>query len=290
MRSTRSSWRRKPTARARSRNCWCRWSRRSRRCARRTPMLSADAGYHSEDNLEALEARKLEAFIADNGYRKRDPRYAGQEKHKASPMRCGTRAQSRAKPSYIVQAISTSAEDHSHASVRRASGCTATGRTATIGGRRAMKFTGAKRDCENCALRAQCLRAPQRSIVRQVAFFMGKLPEAKDSATERMKVKIDSAQGQAMIARRFATVEPVFGNLRAQQATEPIHAARPSARSTGSGSSTAWCTTSRSSRTTATRHENGTAKAARGRPARAASPTRADRSSPPAARRAIGQP
>ena len=30
-----------------------------------------------------------------------------------------------------------------------------------------------------------------------------------------------------MIARRFATVEPVFGNLRAQQGAQPLHLARP---------------------------------------------------------------
>ncbi len=37
-------------------------------------------------------------------------------------------------------------------------------------------------------------------------------PEA--SHVERMKVKIDSDLGKEMITRRFATVEPVFGNLR----------------------------------------------------------------------------
>ena len=31
---------------------------------------------------------------------------------------------------------------------------------------------------------------------------------------DQMKVKIDSAIGKEMITRRFATVEPVFGNLR----------------------------------------------------------------------------
>lgn len=34
------------------------------------------------------------------------------------------------------------------------------------------------------------------------------------SHTDRMKLKIDSELGKRMIAARFATVEPVFGNLR----------------------------------------------------------------------------
>jgi len=53
----------------------------------RTPdtVLCADSGYYSQDNLKDLEARGIEAFIPDNEYRKRDPRYQGQDTHKAKP-------------------------------------------------------------------------------------------------------------------------------------------------------------------------------------------------------------
>jgi hypothetical protein len=50
--------------------------------------------------------------------------------------------------------------------------------------------------------------------VRQVAIFVGKHEKAQKKASERRKRKIDTEQGRQMIARRFATVEPVFGNLR----------------------------------------------------------------------------
>lgn len=41
------------------------------------------------------------------------------------------------------------------------------------------------------------------------------LPKAEqDNALTRMRRRIDSEVGRAMITRRFATVEPVFGNLR----------------------------------------------------------------------------
>ena len=46
-----------------------------------------------------------------------------------------------------------------------------------------------------------------------MAFFQGKAP-GHLTHTERMKAKIDSPLGRQMITRRFATVEPVFGNLR----------------------------------------------------------------------------
>jgi transposase len=51
----------------------------------KTTVLVADAGYHSDANVERLEVRKIDAFIADNGYRQRDERYADQGKHKDEP-------------------------------------------------------------------------------------------------------------------------------------------------------------------------------------------------------------
>jgi hypothetical protein len=50
-----------------------------------------------------------------------------------------------------------------------------------------------------------------------VAIFLGRHEKAQEKATERMKRKIDTDQGREMMARRFATVEPVFGNLRSNK-------------------------------------------------------------------------
>lgn len=45
-----------------------------------------------------------------------------------------------------------------------------------------------------------------------MAFFLPKTE--RDDALARMRRRIDSDAGRTMITRRFATVEPVFGNLR----------------------------------------------------------------------------
>jgi len=47
-----------------------------------------------------------------------------------------------------------------------------------------------------------------------VAFFQGKAATTPESHTERMKKRIDSPAGRVRYGQRFATVEPVFGNLR----------------------------------------------------------------------------
>lgn len=71
-----------------------------------------------------------------------------------------------------------------------------------------------KRDCGACPLRAKCLRKPDKTAVRQVIIVIGRTPGKPEKAIERMKRKVDSEEGRDLIARRFAIVEPVFGNVR----------------------------------------------------------------------------
>jgi transposase len=182
----------------------------------RTPetVLTADSGYHSKDNVKRLAAAGIDALIPDNGYRKRDARYAGQEKHRAKPDALWNKTKKVQKPKLFVPTDFQVAADRSHAICPAGKRLYRNGAHCRIGGYEAMKFTGTKRDCEKCPLRAQCLRHPQRSVVRQVAIFAGKLNPQADAAVEAMKRRVDSDLGKQMITRRFATVEPVFGNIR----------------------------------------------------------------------------
>ena len=82
-----------------------------------------------------------------------------------------------------------------------------------INGFVAVKFQGAQQDCVPCAQRDKCLRTPAKTKTRQVSFFQGKA-DGTASFTDKMKARIDSPEGQAKYGRRFATVEPVFGNIR----------------------------------------------------------------------------
>ncbi|HYN00247.1 MAG TPA: transposase [Aestuariivirgaceae bacterium] len=181
----------------------------------RTPetVVCADAGYHSEANLAHLAEAKVDAYLCDNGYRKRDPRYAEQAPHTAKPdplwdKRAKTKQTARFTPDDF-----TLAEDASHCTCPAGKRLHSNGRDCTFNGYAAMKFRGAERDCVPCELRDGCLRTPDKTKTRQVAFFRGKR-EGCLSHTDRMKAKIDSAIGKQMITARFATVEPVFGNLR----------------------------------------------------------------------------
>ncbi len=179
-------------------------------------IVCADAGYHSEAHLKGLSEARIDAYVCDNGYRARDPRYAEQAQHRAKPDPLWDKRPKPEKRRCFTPADFRLAEDGSHCICPAGKRLYGNGKDCTFNGYAAMKFRGAERDCVPCAWRGRCLRKPDTTKTRQVAFFQGKRL-GQESHTGRMKVKIDSDVGQRMIAARFATVEPVFGNLRHNQ-------------------------------------------------------------------------
>jgi transposase len=179
-------------------------------------VIAADSGYHSHANLKALAAQQIDAYIPDHGYRRRDQRYADQLVHTGKPDPLWNKSQTAKKSGCYKPAQFRLADDHSHCVCPAGKRLHGNGSNCTINGYAAMKFSGAKQDCLPCAQRKQCLRTPEKTQIRQVSFFVGKR-DARDNHIDRMKAKIDSDTGRAMITRRFASVEPVFGNLRANK-------------------------------------------------------------------------
>ncbi len=176
-------------------------------------LITADAGYHSEANLKQLAAMKVDALIADNNMRSRDERFAGQDKYKALPDPIHDKG---GKPR---KAARYQPKDFDYDQQEGTCFCPAgkqlygDGSGCTINGYAAVKFKGAQRDCVPCTHRDRCLLTPQKTKVRQVTFFHGKA-DGHESYTDQMKRRIDSPKGRVQYCRRFATVEPVFGNLR----------------------------------------------------------------------------
>ena len=78
-----SSSKRRRTVQARSRNCSSPLSTAMQDMLATESLITADAGYHSEANLQQLAARSIDALIADNEMRRRDERFATQDRHTA---------------------------------------------------------------------------------------------------------------------------------------------------------------------------------------------------------------
>lgn len=182
-----------------------------------TTLITADAGYHSEANLAALADRHVDALIADGQLRKRDARFATQDAHRAAPDPLHDKGAPPPRPALFTP------NDFTYDAAARTCVCPAgqslyrKGKALVTKGHIADHFRGAKRVCGPCPLRAQCLRTPEITVARQVAFFTEKTAEQLDSHTARMQRRIDEPAERARYARRFATVEPVFGNVCANK-------------------------------------------------------------------------
>ncbi len=166
--------------------------------------LTADAGFHTEKNMEMLFEEQIDGYVADILFRKRDPRFVTAVRHK--PKKEQPSKHFTPKDFVYDQASQTCICPAGNKLYRN-------GRNVQIRGFGFVKFRGAKRDCVPCLLRAQCLRHPERTVTRQVVFFTGRAANAADTYTQKMKKKIDTPQGRSRYSQRLAIVEPVFANI-----------------------------------------------------------------------------
>jgi len=182
-------------------------------------LITADAGYHSEENLRQLHDEQIPALIADGLMRRRDERFRDQGKYKALPDPIYDKSKTASDLKQAQSAKRFTPKDFPLDPQTNTCICPAgkslysNGSNCTVNGRTHHKFTGAKADCGPCQLRPQCLRTPERTPVRQVAMFH-KNQASPMRFTEVMKQAIDSPRGRKLYGRRMATVEPVFGNIR----------------------------------------------------------------------------
>ena len=160
-------------------------------------LITADAGYHSTQNLQALAEQAIDALIADNQMRQRDERLQGQGKHKAKgdPLYEKKPTGSPKKIGLYRPEDFRVADDQSHCICPAGQKLHSNGSACTINGRSCHKYTGSQSGCGPCEQRHLCLRHPQRTAVRQVAIF-AKGQASANAVLEAMKQRIDSPQGR----------------------------------------------------------------------------------------------
>ena len=165
--------------------------------------LLADSGYHSEKNMEMLTIEGIDAYVADNRFRKRDPRFADYEKYKDAARKDWANG----KPKLFRTEDFIFDQDMRHCI------CPAGRRLYRSGANaKAHRFKGTQTTCVSCALRAKCIRNPEKTVIRQVAYFSGKTGSGP-TFTDRMKRKIDSTIGRVIYGMRLAISEPPFSHI-----------------------------------------------------------------------------
>ena len=173
--------------------------------------LTADSGYHSEKNMEMIFSENIDAYIADPNFRKRDPRFASAERYKELQRE---KAGKNVGGKMFTTADFTFPEDFSYCVCPAGQRLYRSGYQVTVKNSKAIKFKGPKSACLPCKLRARCLRKPEITEIRQVAYFTGKSSTGEQRFTEKMKQKIDSVAGRAIYGMRLAVGEPPFAHIR----------------------------------------------------------------------------
>ena len=164
--------------------------------------LSADSNYHSYEALQTCEDEKIDAYIPDILFRKRDPRFAEQERFKKKKT-----SDTNPKP--------FSAADFSYAEIKHVYLCPH-GKELKCHARNQVNrfrtydvYQAREKDCAACPLRSRCLSKETTSR----RYLSIQVDTGQRNLIDEMKSKMDSAAGKKIYARRLAVVEPVFANI-----------------------------------------------------------------------------
>ena len=168
--------------------------------------LTADSNYHSYNSLVLCRDEKIDAYIPDIQFRKRDPRFADQERFKDGVH---GRQRPTAKPSLFT------ASDFSFDPTKQVYRCPQ-GKELTCHARNQINryrtydiYHARVEDCAVCPVKARCLSKPTSSR----RFLSVAVDTQPPNLIDEMKAKIDTNQGKRIYARRLGIVEPVFANI-----------------------------------------------------------------------------
>lgn len=165
--------------------------------------LSADSNYHSYAGLALCQAEGLDAYIPDIQFRKRDERFAEQDRFKDGPSK--TRKFTAADFSF----------DASKQTYLCPQGKELTCRARNQRNRYRLYdiYHARQEDCGGCPLKLRCLSKPDTPF----RYLSVRVDDQEPNLIDEMKAKVDSPQGKQIYARRLAIVEPVFANICVQK-------------------------------------------------------------------------
>ena len=174
--------------------------------------VTADSGFHTENNMKMLMTNGIDAYIADTQFRKRDPRFADAGKYKERFKK--ERDEYYGKKGLYRPKDFVLSDDKSYCICPAGKRMYRCGGTITVKKSLAVRYQACITGCRACELKSKCLQNPDATTARQVYFFQGRSDKVPETFTEKMKRKIDSLKGRLLYNKRLGTIEPVFGNIR----------------------------------------------------------------------------
>ena len=161
-------------------------------------ILVADVNYHGPANLKKCENEHLDAYIPDKNFRKRDPRFATQE-----------RWSKKKSKKFIL-------EDFTHNEATDEYVCPE-GKRLKLNVKKVIldgiiyrRYYADAEDCMKCKSKGRCIRNKKGKR----RYLMVSIGHVKGNRTKEMAQKIDTEKGRNIYNQRIAIVEPVFANIK----------------------------------------------------------------------------
>jgi transposase len=172
--------------------------------------LTADSNYHSFHNLTLCREEKIDAYIPDIQFRKRDPHFAEQERFQDG---IHGRQRPAAKPGPFTTSDFTFDPGKQVYLCPQGKELTCHARNQVNRYRTYDIYHARLEDCAVCTLKARCLSKPTTSR----RYLSVPMDTQQPNLIDEMKAKIDSEVGKRIYARRLGIVEPVFSNICVQK-------------------------------------------------------------------------
>jgi transposase len=160
-------------------------------------ILTADSSYHSVTNIAKCNEEKLDAYIPDNKFRKRDKRFA-------------TRVGYRPRSKKFTFADFKYDRDKNQYICPNGKRLTRLGKTGRHKGKLLKRYVSNETDCRRCQLRAKCLQNKDAKR-RHFTYYVD---ASGNNISQAMVKKIETLKGRKIYPQRIGIVEPVFANIR----------------------------------------------------------------------------
>ncbi len=185
----------------------------SRDIYRKETLITADTGFANEANMQYLHQQQINAYIPDNQFRSRDPKFQDQK------VKYGKRHQDKPK-STKRHVIPASEFDFDPVKLTcicpNGNTLSSRGVRANGSGQPTAYFEGRLLQCRHCEIKTKCMHRPasadhRKGNGRQVSFALDN--KRRPTCTDWMKHRVDSGFGKQVYGHRMSTVEPVFANI-----------------------------------------------------------------------------
>ena len=171
--------------------------------------VSADSGFHTEESMKTLFEKKIDGYVPDKLFRRRDPAFQTAQRHRSYKALIGRQGFKR--KFFTADEFVFNPQNGKLTCPAGKELYTKTRTFKTTKGYYGTQYMAKKTDCRACELRDRCLRnplAPARTVFKPAG------RGEQETFSKKMIRKVESELGRFLYGMRMGIVEPVFANFR----------------------------------------------------------------------------